>query len=127
MATDQILVTLGGLAAILWTLWFFFFSKRERTVVRAGEGGVQEVQVSVKGGYTPDVIVVKQGRPVRIAFYREETAACSDRVVFGDFGISRPLPAFKTTSVEFTPEKMGEFIFECGMGMLRGKLIVEEG
>ena len=125
MTTDQILVTIGGLAIILWTLWFFFLSKRERTVAQAGAGGVQEVQVAVKGGYTPDVIVVKQGRPVRILFHREETAACSDRVVFGDFGISRPLPAFKTTPVEFTPGKAGEFTFACGMGMLRGKLVVE--
>jgi plastocyanin domain-containing protein len=126
MTTDQILVTLGGLMAILWTLWFFFFSKRQRTVAKTGTGGIQEVQVSVKGGYTPDVLVVRRGQPVRISFYREETAACSDRVVFGDFGISRPLPAFRTTAVELTPEKVGEFTFTCGMGMLRGKLIVEE-
>ncbi|MCC2671561.1 MAG: hypothetical protein K0Q72_4032, partial [Armatimonadetes bacterium] len=71
-------------------------------------------------------IVVEKGRPVRVAFYRDETASCSDTVVFGDFGISRALPAFKTTDVEFTPERAGEFIFTCGMNMLCGKLIVEE-
>jgi plastocyanin domain-containing protein len=46
-------------------------------------------------------------------------------VVFGDFGIARDLPAFKTTAIEFTPEKPGEHTFACGMNMMRGKLIVE--
>jgi plastocyanin domain-containing protein len=31
---------------------------------------------------------------------------------------------YKTTPVEFTPDKAGEFIFACGMNMVRGKLIV---
>jgi plastocyanin domain-containing protein len=72
------------------------------------------------------VIVVKKGHPVRLDFYRDETASCSDKVIFGDFGIARDLPAFKTTPVEFTPEQSGEFTFTCGMNMIRGKLIVEQ-
>ena len=48
-----------------------------------------------------------------------------EQVVFGDFGIAKDLPAFKTTPIEFTPDKSGEFTFACGMNMLRGKLIVE--
>jgi plastocyanin domain-containing protein len=61
---------------------------------------------------------------VRLDFYRDETASCSEEVIFGDFGIARHLPAFKTTPIEFTPNKTGEFTFTCGMNMLRGKLIV---
>ena len=126
MDTAEIAVTLGGIAAIGWVIWFFFLGERERVQATTGAGGVQEVQVRVKGGYEPDVIVVEKGRPVRLDFYRDETASCSDTVVFGDFGVSRPLPAFKTTPVEFTPDKAGEFTFTCGMNMLRGKLIVED-
>jgi len=37
----------------------------------------------------------------------------------------RDLPAYKTTPVEFTPDKPGEFTFACGMNMVRGKLIVQ--
>ena len=68
--------------------------------------------------------MVKQGIPVKLDFYRDETNSCSERVIFGDFGIARDLPAFRTTSVEFTPDKAGEFVFTCGMNMLRGKVIV---
>jgi plastocyanin domain-containing protein len=80
----------------------------------------------VKGGYSPDTLVVKRGRPVRIDFDRQEASSCSDTVVLGDFGISQPLPAFRTTPVQFTPEKTGTFEFTCGMNMLRGRLIVED-
>ena len=71
------------------------------------------------------MIVVKQNVPVRLNFYHDETSSCSEQVVFGDFGIARDLPAYKTTPFEFTPDKTGEFNFVCGMNMLRGKLIVE--
>ena len=124
MDTTEILVVIAGAAAIAGVLWYFF-GKRDGVAARADERGVQEVKITVKGGYSPDVVVVKQGRPVRLDFYRDETASCSEQVVFGDFGIARDLPAFTTTPIEFTPQKPGEFTWTCGMNMLRGKLVVQ--
>lgn len=124
MDSTEIIVVAGGVALIATTLWYFF-GEREAIAATVGEGGIQEVKVTVKGGYSPDVIVVKKDLPVRLNFYRDETASCSETVVFGDFGIVKDLPAFKTTAIEFTPDKTGEFNFACGMNMLRGKLIVE--
>ncbi|MFL5385723.1 MAG: cupredoxin domain-containing protein [Longimicrobiaceae bacterium] len=124
MDTTEILVVAAGVLAIAGVLWYFF-GERQAVAARSDARGVQEVKITVKGGYTPDVVVVKQGRPVRLDFYRDETASCSEQVVFGDFGIVRDLPAFKTTPVEFTPGKSGEFTWTCGMNMLRGKLVVE--
>jgi plastocyanin domain-containing protein len=124
MDAAEIVVVVGGVALIGFVLWYFF-GERERVEARAGAGGVQEINITVRGGYSPDVVVVKEGSPVRLNFYRDETASCSEQVVFGDFGIARDLPAFKTTPVEFTPEKKGEFTWTCGMNMLRGKLVVE--
>ena len=124
MDTSEIFVVIIGVALIGFILWYFF-GEREKTEARMTESGIQEVTVTVKGGYSPDTIVVKKGQPVRLNFYRDETSGCSDQVVFGDFGVVRDLPAFKTTSVEFTPDKDGEFTFTCGMNMLRGKLVVQ--
>lgn len=120
--TEIFVVALGALL-ILAVLWYFF-GKKEGTMANTSESGVQEIKITVKGGYDPDLIVVKQGKPVLLNFYRDETASCSEQVVFSDFGIVRDLPAFKTTQIELTPEKPGEYNFACGMGMLRGKLIV---
>src|SRR2546423_13682578 len=124
MDSTQIAVIVGGLAAIAFVIWYFF-GKRSRTAAAVTTTGVQEINITVKGGYSPDVIVVREGLPVRLNFYRDETDSCSEQVVFGDFGIARDLPAFKTTPIEFTPDKPGEFTFTCGMNMMRGKLIVQ--
>jgi plastocyanin domain-containing protein len=121
----QILVTIFGVLLIILVNWYFFFSKRKTIRAKVEPAGIQEINVMVKGGYSPDVIVVKRRIPVRINFYRDETDDCSDTIVFGDFKVRKPLPAFKTTPIEFTPEKPGEYTFTCGMGMLKGKLIVK--
>lgn len=125
MTTTQIVVTVLGGVAIVWVLWYFLVSRGTAVAAAAGAGGVQEVRVTVKGGYTPDTIVVQAGKPVRLQFYRDETADCSERIVFEKFGIDQQLPAFQTTAIEFTPEQPGEYPFRCGMNMLKGLLVVE--
>ena len=127
MAIDQILVTILGLTLSGLVAWYFWFSQAKATRIQPGVGGFQETLITVKGGYTPDVIVVEAGKPVRLNFYRKETAACSEQVVFPDFHQQATLTPFKTIPVEFTPEKPGEYNFQCGMGMLRGRIIVEKG
>jgi len=124
VSAAQVAVTLVGAAAIAWVLWYFLFSRRPGVAASVTQG-IQEVRVIVKGGYTPDTIVVQVGRPVRLDFYRDETADCSERVVFERFGINQELPAFQTTTVEFTPTEAGEYPFRCGMNMLKGLLVVE--
>ena len=125
MNSAQILVTIAGLAVCLFIAWFFWLAPKGQTRLAAGAGGMQEVAITVKGGYTPDVIVVKAGQPVRLRFTRRESAACSEKVLFPDFNQNALLPEGQEVSVEFTPEKPGEYGFQCQMGMLRGKLIVE--
>lgn len=125
MTLDKAIVTLGGLGAIAFVVWFFWMAKRTGVKAAVTSSGYQEVMVLVKGGYTPDVIVVERGKPVRLNFRREETASCSEMVLFPDFNKSAKLPQGQTVSIELMPEKPGEYEFQCQMGMLRGKLIVE--
>ncbi len=126
MDATEVMVLAGGVLLIGIVVWFFFVSEGERAAATAGEGGVQRVRITVKGGYSPDVVVVKRGAPVELDFYRDEASTCTEEVVFGDFGISRRLPAFKTTTVRLTPEREGTYSFNCGMNMVRGKLVVED-
>jgi len=125
MTPDRWIVSLAGLAVIVFIVWFFWVKRAKGTRAAAVSGGYQEAMILVKGGYTPDVIVVEHGKPVRLNFRREETAACSEMVLFPDFDKSARLPTGETVPVEFLPDKPGEYGFACQMGMLRGKLIVE--
>ena len=120
----EVAVTFGGLGAIGFLAWYFFGPKQSRTALV--KGNVQEIVVTVKGGYSPDIIRVKKGIPLRLIFGRKEAGDCSARVVFPDFRASKTLPPFARTTLEFTPDKAGEFGFACGMNMLHGTLIVEE-
>ena len=89
-------------------LWHFF-GERESVKAGIGTSGVQEIKITVKGGYSPEVVVVREGTPVRLNFYRDETASCSEEVIFGEFHIAHHLPADTTTAILFTPDKAGEF------------------
>jgi plastocyanin domain-containing protein len=125
MTPIQIAVTLGGVALSLFIAWFFWLAPKGQAHVSAGTGGLQEVAITVKGGYTPDIIVVKAGQPLRMHFTRQESGSCSEMVLFPDFNKSAKLPEGEEVVIELTPDKPGEYGFQCQMGMLRGKLIVE--
>ena len=126
MSTLDWLVIASGLAAIAWVNWYFFRAGASAATAQAGSGGVQEVQIGVRGGYDPALVRVRKGAPVRLIFDRQETSGCSEEVVIPDFGIRKFLPAHQKTSVEIRPEEAGSYEFTCGMGMLRARLIVEE-
>lgn len=125
MTTADILVILGGLVAITGIAWFFWGPRKGGFRAPIASSGYQEAMVLVKGGYTPDVIIVQRGKPVRLNFRREEAAACSEMVILSDFGKAARLPQGETVAIEFVPEKPGEYEFTCQMGMLRGKIVVE--
>lgn len=85
----------------------------------------REIRISVKFAYTPAVVRVKQGERVTLVFHREEDSKCTEEVVFPDFSIRKFLPGFKDTRIVLTPAKKGNFVFHCGMDMVRGTLVVE--
>ncbi len=125
MTIADVGVLMGAIALSVLVVWFFFFSEKKGTRL-AASNGLQEAEIVVKGGYTPDVLVVKAGRPVRLTFVRQETASCSEMVLFPDFNKSAKLPTGQTVAIELTPEQPGEYDFQCQMGMFHGKLIVED-
>jgi plastocyanin domain-containing protein len=125
MSVDDILVTITGVLAIAGVARFFWGPRRSGVQAAVTSSGAQEATIVVKGAYNPDVIVVEQGKPVRLSFLRQETAACSEEVIFPDFARRAQLPEGELVPVEFTPAEAGEYEFHCGMGMLRGKLVVQ--
>ena len=124
MSITQLIVNAVGLSLIALIVWYFWLYRREGVQI-ANIGGVQEAKINVKGGYDPDVIVVKQGKPVRLHFNRQESAMCSEMVVFDKIDQSAKLPEGEVVTIEFTPQQKGEIPFQCQMGMLRGKVIVQ--
>ena len=125
MDLSQLAVTAAGALAISGIAWFFWLKKAAGTHAALASSGYQEAMILVKGGYTPDTIVVERGTPVRLTFRREESSPCSEQVVFDAFGKHAELPEGEQVAVELMPAEPGEFPFTCQMGMLRGTLVVE--
>ena len=122
VSSVNIAVLAGATLAIAGLAWYFFAPRRAHAA--AVSDGVQRIQVTVRGGYSPNVVEVRQGIPVEIEFDRQETGDCSSRVVFPDLHLSAALPAHQRTTVRFTPQQAGSFGFACGMNMIHGTLVV---
>ncbi|MFJ3334722.1 heavy metal translocating P-type ATPase [Streptomyces sp. NPDC086766] len=121
-ALDIVVVLVA--AALIAALGRYFFGPRRAGAARL-EGGVQRVEVTVRGGYSPDLIKVREGIPVELVFDRQEAGECTSRVVFPDLGVGAGLPAHTRTTVRLNPDWPGTFAFACGMNMIHGTLLVE--
>ncbi|URD53410.1 cupredoxin domain-containing protein [Chroococcidiopsis sp. CCNUC1] len=117
-------VTVGGLGLIGLELWWFLLGKPKSRQATT-QAGIQEITVTVDGGYEPSRVVVSAGQPVRLNFYRKDPSSCLEEVRFPDFHIAQELPLNKVTPIEFTPDKPGKYEFTCGMNMFRGAIEVQ--
>lgn len=117
-------VTTGGMSLIGLELWWFRFSKPKSRKAMT-QAGIQEITVTVDGGYEPSHIVVQAGQPVRLNFDRKDPSSCLEEVRFPDFRIAQSLPLNQVTAIEFTPHKPGKYEFTCGMNMFRGTVDVQ--
>jgi plastocyanin domain-containing protein len=118
-------VTVGGLALIGLELWWFLLSKPKSKKAEFHQG-IQEITVTVDGGYEPSLVIVNAGQPVRLNFLRRDPHSCLESIRLPDFHIAKDLPLNQITSVEFTPQKPGTYNFTCGMNMLRGVIEVQQ-
>ena len=84
---SNILVLIAALAITAGIIWYFFAPRKAAQA--KDEGGVQTVHITVKGGYSPQLIQVQAGRPVKLVFDRQESGECSSHVVFNDFNIDK--------------------------------------
>ncbi|MEO6086458.1 MAG: heavy metal translocating P-type ATPase [Umezawaea sp.] len=122
MSTTDVVVV-AAIAVIAGLGWYFFGPRRARTAQLAD--GVQRVEVTVRGGYQPDIIRVRQNVPLELVFNRQESGDCTSHVVFPDLGVNAALPAFSRTTVRVDPARTGTFGFACGMNMIHGTLVVD--
>ncbi|MBW4572993.1 MAG: cupredoxin domain-containing protein [Tolypothrix carrinoi HA7290-LM1] len=117
-------VTAGGLGLIGLELWWFLLSKPKSQKAQSKQG-IQEVTITVDGGYEPSQVVVNTGQRVRLNFYRKDSSSCLEEIRFPDFHIAQELPLNQVTPIEFTPNQPGTYTFTCGMNMFRGVIEVE--
>jgi heme/copper-type cytochrome/quinol oxidase subunit 2 len=78
-----------------------------------------------QSGYTPNVIRVKKGIPVKLEIHNPLENSCLSTFSMPDFHLNNVNLKLGTTILSFTPDKTGEYSFSCGMQMFKGKIIVQ--
>ena len=97
------------------------------TTVPATSADIQTANVKVgDAGFEPSMITLRKGVPARLTFSRVSDKTCATEVVLPDYRIKQALPFNKGVAIEFMPQKTGDVAFTCGMGMLKGMLMVQE-
>lgn len=97
--------------------------EHKQTAASGVPPGAIRVRIS-DSGFEPARITAVAGKPVMLAFQREDAQNCANAVVFPELGIRRSLPAGDTVLVEIPSTQPREYYFVCGMNMYRGALVI---
>ena len=96
-------------------------------IVKASlENGVQKIRITADKGYHPAHIQLQKGIPAEITFHRVTPSNCYKEVLFEEEGILEPIGVDEEKVIRFTPQKLGEHEFSCGMKMQKGSYTVVE-
>ena len=90
-------------------------------------GDFQEVTTKIESGrYSP--IIVQKGIPVRwtISATREALNGCNNSINVPEYNIQNKKLNEGKTVIEFTPDKTGNYIYTCWMGMISSNIKVVE-
>ena len=126
----DLIVIASGIAAIALVNWWFFIAGRTIAAPAPAAGAadpsaVPEVVITVDGGYAPNTVRAKVGQRLKLIFDRKDDSSCSEEVVIPAFGIKKYLPTGERTAIDITPTEAGRIPFTCGMGMLKGTILVD--
>jgi len=121
MDLDKFIVTLLSIGGMIFTYWFFLMKKEEEAVIVS----TNNVDIIVKGGYSPNIISIPKEERTTLNFIRKDPSSCLEEVILPDFKIRKYLPLNKATQIHITPKKSGTFEISCGMNMFHAKIIVK--
>jgi plastocyanin domain-containing protein len=80
----------------------------------------------MNSGYSPRLISVKKGIPVKLTLTSNDVYSCALSFILPEFGIKTFLASTDQKTFTFTPTRTGRFNFTCSMGMYTGVLEVKE-
>lgn len=87
--------------------------------------GIQYLSSTLESGRYPD-ITVKAGIPVNWTIHADNNSinGCNYKILLQDFNTEYVFQKGDNT-IEFTPQKTGVYTYSCWMGMITGKIYVE--
>ena len=89
-----------------------------------GQRHDRRIEITVDDrGFHPPSVEAMEDHPVTLVF-RRTSGNCATELVIPSRNVRQPLPLGRRVRVTFTPVRHGTIQFSCGMGNLRGALVV---
>ena len=89
-------------------------------------GGEQLVLLEAAGGvYTPNVVHVRAGAPLRLRVSVRDRHGCATRLLVPDLGVDLALVPGGVAEVVVASPSPGGHVFTCGAKMVKGTIVVE--
>ena len=85
----------------------------------------QKVALSLPLDYRARAATVKAGTPVALTFTLAKDAGCGNTISLPAANWSKTLQVGESATVVYTPTQSGALNFQCGMGHLKGTLLVK--
>ncbi|MFZ3131888.1 MAG: sulfite exporter TauE/SafE family protein, partial [Desulfosporosinus sp.] len=103
------------------------FQNYWKVVADSGDNDLLGNKVNIQvldGGYKADVNTLKVGVPVTLKLTTNGTRGCVRAFTIPTLNITKILPETGTTTIEFTPTRVGLLTYTCSMGMYSGSFNV---
>lgn len=96
-------------------------------VTNVVEAHTRTVKIRVdKNGFSPSSFEVEAGHKLNLVFNRVDKDNCGGTVVLPRYKIRKALPVGKEVIVTIVPKAAGTISFTCGMGMMKGNIVVTD-
>ena len=90
----------------------------------ATPANAQKVALSLPLDYRAQAATVKAGTPVALTFTLAKDAGCGNTISLPAANWSKTLQVGESATVVYTPTQSGALHFQCGMGHMKGTLLV---
>ncbi len=91
----------------------------------SSSGAPRRVEVTVDGaGYHPSRIEARAGQPLTLVFRRVTDRTCGTEIAVPSEHVKKSLPLNQAVAVAMHTTHSGAIQFTCGMGMLKGAVVV---
>jgi len=116
----SILFLIGVVALIFGYLYF-----RKKPQLDPDDVPLQQIELKLKGVFSPGEVRIRTGKPVQMLIHRFETEPVDEIFEINELEIHELLPAAHTTVIAFLPKKKGTFKMMLGGEREAGEIIVE--
>lgn len=119
-----------GIGVMLLVIFFSLRSSASPQLTTDGavsiENGVQIIDISAKGGFSPSIVQASAGIPTELRVATNGTYDCSSTLVIPALGYDETLSPTGTEVIALTAEQaQGTLEATCGMGMYKFEITFE--